>query len=191
MIPNHALIEICPYALQNLGLPALHAHLFVFWYALLSTITPPVCGTVFIASAGGGAEAARDFIARLTEEVELGKVYPGTVVSIREFGAFLEVLPGTEALCHVSELSMEYVNDPAEVCKMGDVMDVKVIGIDDQGKVKVSRKAVIDPDWQPPAPRERRGGGGDRGRGGDRRGGGAPRGEGGPKKFVKRKRRED
>ncbi|MBT3278517.1 MAG: polyribonucleotide nucleotidyltransferase [Phycisphaerales bacterium] len=148
-------------------------------------------GTVFIASAGGGAEAARDFIARLTEEVELGKVYPGTVVSIREFGAFLEVLPGTEALCHVSELSMEYVNDPAEVCKMGDVMDVKVIGIDDQGKVKVSRKAVIDPDWQPPAPRERRGGGGDRGRGGDRRGGGAPRGEGGPKKFVKRKRRED
>ena len=137
-------------------------------------------GTIYISSKGEGAKAAADFIKSLTEDAELNKIYKGKVVSMRDFGAFIEILPGQEGLCHVSELSTEYVNDPADVCKVGDEMEVKVIGIDDQGKIKVSRKCVLDPEHQPAAPKPRggdRGGRGDRkggdrgGRGGDRRGG--------------------
>ena len=95
----------------------------------------------------------------------------GKVVSIRDFGAFIEVLPGQEALCHVSELSMDYVNNPEDVCKVGDEMEVKVINIDDTGRIKVSRKAVLDPNWEPQP--ERKGGGrSGGGRDGGNRGGG-------------------
>ncbi len=101
-------------------------------------------GTVFISSVDAEkAEAARDAVNALTEEVELGKLYTGKVVSVRDFGAFVEVLPGQDGLCHVSELSEGYVKDVSEVCKVGDELTVKVINIDDQGRVKVSRKAAI------------------------------------------------
>jgi polyribonucleotide nucleotidyltransferase len=90
-----------------------------------------------------GAETARSMIEQLTAEAKLGEVYTGKVVSIRDFGAFIEVLPGVEGLCHVSELAKEYVKNVKDVCNIGDEFDVKVINIDDQGRVKLSRKAVL------------------------------------------------
>ncbi len=101
-------------------------------------------GTIFISSVGGdGAERARDEVAGLTAEVEVGKVYKGKVVSIRDFGAFIEILPGQDGLCHVSELDSAYVKDVNDVCAVGDEMEVKVIAIDNQGRVKLSRKALM------------------------------------------------
>jgi polyribonucleotide nucleotidyltransferase len=101
-------------------------------------------GTVFIASVDAEkAEAARDAVNALTEDVEMGKLYTGKVVSVRDFGAFIEVLPGQDGLCHVSELSEGYVKNVTDVCNVGDELTVKVINIDDQGRVKVSRKAAI------------------------------------------------
>ncbi len=129
-------------------------------------------GTIYIASAGDGAQAACDFVKALTEDAEIGKIYKGTVVSTRDFGAFVEILPGTEGLCHVSELDTGYVENVEGVCKVGDEIEVKVINVDDQGKVKVSRKAVLDPSWEPPVENRSRGGGRDRGgRSGGRSGG--------------------
>lgn len=127
-------------------------------------------GTIFIACKGGGAEQARDMVKAITEDPEVGKIYKGKVVSIRDFGAFIEILPGTEGLCHVSELAENYVENVNDVCKVGDELDVKVINIDDQGKVKVSRKAVLVPGYEPEVARSRSGGGG-RDRGGRDRGG--------------------
>lgn len=130
-------------------------------------------GTIFIACKGAGAEQARDMIRALTEDPQVGNIYKGKVVSIRDFGAFIEILPGTEGLCHVSELAETYVENVNDVCRIGDEMEVKVINIDDQGKVKVSRKAVLVPDHEPEVVRSRSGGGGggrDRSRGGDRGG---------------------
>ena len=101
-------------------------------------------GTVSIASNDeASAQAALDEVNRLTANVEVGKIYHGRVASIQNFGAFIEILPGRDGLCHISELSDEYVSDVHSVCKVGDEMDVKVISIDDQNRVKLSRKAVI------------------------------------------------
>ncbi len=100
-------------------------------------------GTIFIAStAGTGAEAARDAIEALTEEAKLGKIYTGKVVSIRDFGAFIEILPGQDGLCHVSELAEGYVKKAADVCKVGETVTAKIIAIDDQGRIKLSLKAA-------------------------------------------------
>lgn len=140
-------------------------------------------GTIFIASSGGdGADRAKAMIQAITENPEIGRIYKGRVVGIREFGAFIEILPGQEGLCHVSEMADEYVADPNDFCKLGDEMDVRIIGIDETGKIKVSRKAALNPEWSiddvKPAPR--RTGGGDRGgRGGDRGGRGGDRRSGG------------
>ncbi|HEY3241887.1 MAG TPA: polyribonucleotide nucleotidyltransferase [Phycisphaerae bacterium] len=90
-----------------------------------------------------GAEQARDMIEAITEEVKLGKIYSGRVTSVKDFGAFIEVTPGQDGLCHISELSDQYVKTVADVCQVGDVLRVKVIAIDDQGRVKLSRKAAI------------------------------------------------
>ena len=79
----------------------------------------------------------------MTEEVQLGKIYTGKVVSIRDFGAFLEILPGQDGLCHVSELDEKYVKNVSDVVNVGDIVTVKVINIDDQGRVKLSRKAAM------------------------------------------------
>jgi polyribonucleotide nucleotidyltransferase len=100
-------------------------------------------GTIFIACANAkGAEDAKMAVAGLTQEVSVGSIYSGTVVSIREFGAFIEILPGQDGLCHVSELDEKYVKNVNDVVKVGDTLRVKVISIDDQGRVKLSRKAV-------------------------------------------------
>lgn len=89
------------------------------------------------------ANAAMKEVSKLTATVELGKVYEGVVSSIQNFGAFIEILPGRDGLCHISELSDEYVDDIHKFCKLGDKFDVKVIAIDEQNRVKLSRKAVL------------------------------------------------
>jgi polyribonucleotide nucleotidyltransferase len=81
-------------------------------------------------------------IEAITENVKVGTIYNGRVTSIKEFGAFIELVPGQDGLCHVSELSTEYVKNVSDVCKVGDVLRVKVIAVDNQGRVKLSRKAV-------------------------------------------------
>jgi len=101
-------------------------------------------GTVIVASQD--AEAAKAAMARveaLTATVEVGRVYEGRVTSVKDFGAFIEILPGKDGLCHISELSDQYVSSVGDVCKVGDVLEVKVIAIDDQDRVKLSRKAVL------------------------------------------------
>ena len=101
-------------------------------------------GTVTVASTGmEGAEEALHRIEALTATVELGRIYTGRVSSIKDFGAFIEILPGKDGLCHISELAEGYVSNVGEICKVGDEMPVKVILIDDQDRVKLSRKAAL------------------------------------------------
>ena len=101
-------------------------------------------GTVEIAHASAeGAEAAKMRVEALCEEVRIGKIYEGRVASIKDFGAFIEIMPGRDGLCHISELDDKYVERVDSVCKVGDIMKVKVIAIDDQDRVKLSRKAVM------------------------------------------------
>lgn len=88
-------------------------------------------------------EAALEEVNGYTAEVEIGKIYRGTVKGIKEFGVFVEFLPGMEGLVHISELADYRVNNAEEVCKMGDKMTVKVIGFDVRGKIKLSRKAAL------------------------------------------------
>jgi polyribonucleotide nucleotidyltransferase len=90
-----------------------------------------------------GAQAAMAMVEAITEEVKVGKIYTGRVASIKDFGAFIEIAPGQDGLCHISELDEGYVKNPSDVCKVGDEMRVKVILIDDQGRVKLSRKAAL------------------------------------------------
>ncbi|MEX1061567.1 MAG: polyribonucleotide nucleotidyltransferase [Patescibacteria group bacterium] len=86
--------------------------------------------------------AARKFVEDLTREVEVGEVFEGEVKRLMDFGAFVEVLPGKEGLVHVSQLSYDYVGKPGDVVKVGDKIKVKVIEIDDQGRINLSKKAL-------------------------------------------------
>jgi polyribonucleotide nucleotidyltransferase len=100
-------------------------------------------GTVTIACIDlAGAEQARAMVEAVTENVKVGTVYNGRVSSIKDFGAFIELVPGQDGLCHVSELSTEYVKNVSDVIKVGDMLRVKVIAVDNQGRIKLSRKAV-------------------------------------------------
>ena len=101
-------------------------------------------GTVFIAAVGmEAAEKAREEIERLSEEVKIGKIYNGKVTSIKDFGAFIEVIPGQDGLCHISELSDGYLKTVADAVKIGQAVRVKVIAVDDQGRIKLSRKQAM------------------------------------------------
>ncbi len=101
-------------------------------------------GTVTVASHDAeGAMAAMAKIEALTASIQIGRIYEGRVTSVKDFGAFVELVPGKDGLCHVSELSDEYVSSVADVCRVGDIMRVKVIAVDDQDRVKLSRKAVL------------------------------------------------
>ena len=84
-------------------------------------------------------------IETIAKEIEMDEVYNATVVRLAKFGAFVELLPGKDALLHLSEISYEYVKEVEDVLHIGDEIMVKVIGIDDQGKIKVSRKALLPP----------------------------------------------
>ena len=96
--------------------------------------------------ASHSAESATEALAKveaLTASVEIGRIYDGRVTSVKDFGAFIEILPGKDGLCHISELSDEYVSSVADVCKVGDEMKVKVIAVDEQDRVKLSRRAAM------------------------------------------------
>ncbi len=101
-------------------------------------------GTVMIASPDQKSiEAAIQFIRTLTAEPEVGKIYENCrVVSVLEFGAFVEILPGKEGLVHVSEMAEERINKPSDVVKEGDKVTVKLVAIDDRGRLQLSMKAA-------------------------------------------------
>ncbi|MBE0502957.1 MAG: polyribonucleotide nucleotidyltransferase [Desulfuromonadales bacterium] len=101
-------------------------------------------GRINIASADGDAcKKAIKMIRDLTQEAEVGKIYQGIVRKIMEFGAFVEIYPGTDGLVHVSELAHERVKNVSDVVSEGDSILVKCIGIDKQGKIKLSRKEAL------------------------------------------------
>ena len=104
-------------------------------------------GTVIVSSPdASGIQAAEAEISALCEEVKPGAIYEGKVVSTKDFGAFIELVPGTDGMCHISELADGYVEKVSDVVKIGDVVRVKVINVDDQGRIKLSRKAAIADD---------------------------------------------
>jgi polyribonucleotide nucleotidyltransferase len=135
-------------------------------------------GTVFIAAADGAAAAeARRRVESLVEDAEVGKVYTGRVVRTTDFGAFVEFLPGHDGLVHISQLDSHRVPSVEDVVRVGDEIMVMVIDIDGDGRVRLSRQAVLE-NWTAEEARERdqanrRGRSGDRsgGRSGDRSGG--------------------
>jgi polyribonucleotide nucleotidyltransferase len=102
-------------------------------------------GTVFISCVGGdGHLRAKAMIEAMTQPPEVGRLYKDAkVVSIKDFGMFVEIVPGVEGLCHISELSDGYVKQVEDVCKLGDIVPVKLISIDDQGRLKLSRRAAL------------------------------------------------
>jgi polyribonucleotide nucleotidyltransferase len=79
----------------------------------------------------------------IVAEIEVGRTYQGKVVGVKEFGCFVEVLPGKDGMVHISELANFRVAHVEDVCKVGDEMWVKCIGIDDKGRVRLSRKAAM------------------------------------------------
>ena len=148
-------------------------------------------GKVIIASPDeAAARRAIQMVERLTEVPEIGKTYTGTVRRVEAYGAFVEIMPGTDGLVHISELAPYRVREVSDLVKEGDEMTVKVINIDDTGKVRLSRKAIImeAPDYDPahyegmgePVPAggegRERSDRGDRDRGGFRGGRGGDRG---------------
>jgi polyribonucleotide nucleotidyltransferase len=101
-------------------------------------------GTVNIYSTSAeGMEVARREVEGMTAEAEVGKIYRGKVVTIKEFGCFVEFLPGKDGLCHISELANFRVKQTEDIVKMGDEIWVKCLGIDEKGRVKLSRKAAM------------------------------------------------
>jgi polyribonucleotide nucleotidyltransferase len=101
-------------------------------------------GTVYVASSDGDSmQRAIDRIRGLTAEAEVGKIYRGTVRKVVDFGAFVEILPGTDGLVHISQLAHERVRKVSDVVKEGDVIDVKVLEVDKSGKIRLSRKEAL------------------------------------------------
>jgi polyribonucleotide nucleotidyltransferase len=144
-------------------------------------------GTVNIYSVSAeGMKIARDAIVGMSAEAEIGKIYRGKVVTIKDFGAFVEFLPGKDGLVHISELANFRVKQTEDIVKMGDEIWVKCLGVDEKGRVRLSRKAAMaerdqemggtapaeggEASPEPRADRGNRGEGGDRGDRGDRGG---------------------
>jgi polyribonucleotide nucleotidyltransferase len=139
-----------------------------------------------------GAKIAQERVEALGDSAVVGNIYTGKVVRIADFGAFVEILPGVDGLVHISQLDSERVNKVEDIVNMGDEITVMVTDIDPQGKIRLSRQAVLE-GWTAEEAREKdqrkpgggrpgggRNGGGDRGRGGDRGGNrGGDRGRGG------------
>jgi polyribonucleotide nucleotidyltransferase len=150
-------------------------------------------GTVHISSVSEeGMNRAVDAIRALTEEVEIGKIYTGTVRRIVDFGAFVEILPGKEGLVRLSQMADYHVNRPEDVVSVGDEITVMVIEVDPQGRINLSRRAALSGEMPSaeeleadrPRPRPRPGGGGYGGGGygdrGPRQGGGGYGSRSGP-----------
>ena len=101
-------------------------------------------GTVNIFSVSAeGMKIARDAILGMTAEAEIGKIYRGKVVTIKEFGCFVEFLPGKDGLVHISELANFRVKKTEDIVKIGDEITVKCLGVDEKGRVRLSRKAAM------------------------------------------------
>jgi len=112
-------------------------------------------GTVYIASTNGpGAERAREIIERLTIQPRVGEIYTGRVVRITDFGAFVELAPGTDGMVHISQLSDRPVNSIRDVVNIGDEILVMVTDIDSEGRIRLSRRAVLE-GWTPEEARRR------------------------------------
>ncbi len=102
-------------------------------------------GTVFIAATdGSGEEMARERIEALTETPQIGRIYTGKVVRTADFGAFVEILPNVDGMVHISQLDSERVEKVEDIAKVGDEITVMVIAIDDMGKIRLSRQAVLE-----------------------------------------------
>ena len=102
-------------------------------------------GTVNIFSVSAeGMKIAKDAIVGMSAEAEIGKIYRGKVVTVKEFGAFVEFLPGKDGLVHISELANFRVKKTEDVVKVGDEISVKCLGIDEKGRVRLSRKAAME-----------------------------------------------
>jgi polyribonucleotide nucleotidyltransferase len=102
-------------------------------------------GTIYISCLGGdGYLKAKEIIESMTQPPKVGKIYHNSkVVSVKDFGVFVEITPGVEGLCHISELSEGFVKNAGDVCKVGDLIPVKLLVIDEQGRFKLSRKAAL------------------------------------------------
>jgi polyribonucleotide nucleotidyltransferase len=118
-------------------------------------------GKVYIASADKEAmDRAIKWIRDITAEAEIGQVYTGKVTRIEDFGAFVEILPGKDGLVHISELEPHRVDRVEDICKIGDEMLVKVINVDEKGKIRLSRRLAMYPDSEAPRGSREQGGGG-------------------------------
>jgi polyribonucleotide nucleotidyltransferase len=152
-----------------------------------ATIDVEEDGTVYIACTDGpGGEAAKAEVEAIGAEIKVGTIYNGKVVSTKDFGAFVEIATGTDGMCHISELADGYVKAVSDVVKIGDEIRVKVINIDESGRIKLSRKAAMVDDGEISDSGDGDGGdgGGGGGGGGDRDGGG----EGGSGRKRRRRR---
>jgi len=102
-------------------------------------------GTIYISCVGGdGHLKAREIIEAMTQPPKVGRIYEQSrVVSVKDFGVFVEITPGVEGLCHISELKDGFVKNAGDVCKVGDLIPVKLLSIDEQDRLKLSRKAAL------------------------------------------------
>jgi polyribonucleotide nucleotidyltransferase len=108
-------------------------------------------GTVLVSAPTGKAvDGALGEIEAMSATVKVGSIFTGRVVSLKDFGAFIELAPGTDGMCHISELAEGYVKNVTDVVKIGDDVKVKVINVDDQGRIKLSRKAALTEDEPEP-----------------------------------------
>ena len=102
-------------------------------------------GTITIASVSGdAADAAKARIESITADVEVGKVYDGTVLKLLDFGAIVNIMPGRDGLLHVSQIANERVNNVSDYVKEGQVVRVKVLETDERGKIRLSMKALLN-----------------------------------------------
>ena len=109
-----------------------------------ATIDIDDSGLVKIAAVSGEAGLrAREMIEAIVQEPEIGRIYEGPVKNTTTFGAFIEILPGTEGLCHISELQEARTEKTEDVLKKGDITKVKLLAIDEKGRLKLSRKAAL------------------------------------------------
>ncbi len=109
-------------------------------------------GTVMVSGTGAeGIESARGEIEAMCATIRVGQIYTGKVISTKDFGAFIELAPGTDGMCHISELAEGYVKSVSDVVKIGDIVRVKVILVDDNGRIKLSRKQAMATEEAPAA----------------------------------------
>ncbi len=149
-------------------------------------------GHVYITSVdAAGGEKAKKIVEDITREVQVGEVYTGKVTRIEPFGAFVEITPGKDGLVHISQLAKERVEKTEDVCQLGDELLVKVIEISPDGKIRLTRRGLIEGDEgyvpPPPEPRGARGGGGRPHSGGYRDRGSREGGDGPGVKFRPKK----